>query len=117
MAKKRDTLPTLTEVIDVRVDPAHGDSRPMPLAPDSVPIGELARAAADGGASLAAQVLEALRPRIDALIDSQVQEALAPHVLRLADVTVQRARDELAAALPAMVAQAVQDLLARRHKP
>ncbi len=114
MSKPRSTVPTLTEVIEVQTRPAPLDTGPAPLPPESAPMELPPGAPVDAGAAIAAQVLEVLRPRIDALLEAHVRAALAPQVLRLAEETAQRIRDELAGALQALVVQAVNDALARR---
>jgi hypothetical protein len=115
MSKPRAPMPTLTEVIEVPVGPVPADTGPAPLPPDSVPMEMLAVAPVDDGGAIIAEVLDLLRPRVDALLAARIREALAPQVLRLADESAQRLRDELNAEVQALAAQALAEVLAARH--
>lgn len=118
MTAHRGTLPTLTEVIAIEADVPMQATGPASLPPESLPLeAQPMLQAADLGAALTTQVLEALRPRIDALLQARLQAAMAPQLARLADDLVHELRGELASALQALVAQAVDEVLARRRKP
>ncbi len=116
MTPQRGAPPTLTEVIELDADALPVAEGPASLPPESMPM-ESPAAAIDTGAALTTQVLEALRPRIDALLEARVREVLAPQLSRLADDALQCVRRELASAVRALVAQAVDEVLARRSKP
>ena len=113
MSTHRGALPTLTEVIDIRAD----SLVPAALAPESLPLDAQEVVQADLGAALTTQVLETLRPRIDALLETRLEAAMAPGLARVADELARQLRVDLAIALRGMVAQAVDDVLARRRKP
>jgi hypothetical protein len=117
MTAHRGALPTLTEVIDVEAAALVPAAAPAVLPPESLPLESQPVARADHGAVLSTQVLETLRPRIDALLEAQLQTAMAPHLARLADELERHLRRELASAMQALVAQAVDEVLARRRKP
>ena len=117
MTKNRITLPTLTEVIEVQADRLDVDTGPAPLPPESVPMELLPTTPVDAASATTAEVLEMLRPRVDALLEACVREALATQELVLADETTQRVHGDFAGALQALIAHAVDDVLARRHKP
>lgn len=128
MKAQRGVLPTLTEVVETPIDvpTGAGTDVPAPLPPESLPLdaqaataatAASARYVAEAGAALTMQVLEALRPRVDALLEAQLREALAPLLTRLADSAVQSARAELSMAMHALVAQTVKEVLAQRRKP
>lgn len=102
MTHKRGVLPTLTEVIE--------GAQVQTAAP-------AVAAASDDAAALTAEILDALQPRIDALLEARLREALAPQLARLADGAVRGVRLEIAASLQTLVAQAVADALARRRTP
>ncbi len=70
----------------------------------------------DAAAAITAEVLELLRPRIDALLEARIREALAPQVLRLAEDSTRHIRDELGGEVRALVAKAVVEALARRRE-
>jgi hypothetical protein len=116
MSRPRAPLPTLTEVIEVRTDRLAAETGPAPLPPDSVPVENLGSASVEVQEIMPAELLEVLRPRIDALLEARIREALAPHVLRLADDLAQRVREQLSGELQALLAQAVVEVLARRHE-
>ena len=123
MTPQRGALPTLTEVIEFEADAPVGAGGPAPLPPESLPLDSQAAAAASAhnvaetGAALTVQVLEALRPRIDALLEARLRDVLAPQLARLAADAAECARKELSVALHALVAQAVDEVLAQRRKP
>ncbi len=117
MTADRGALPTLTEVIDVEGELPPAGAAPVPLPPESLPIELPSSAAVDPGDELTAQVWDALRPRIDALLKDRLREVLATELSLLAEDTVHRVRGELASAVQGLVAQAVEDVLARRRKP
>ena len=117
MTAQRGALPTLTEVIDIEaaaLAPAAGSA---PLPPESAPLESQPVVPADKAAALTTQVLETLRPRIDALLESRLQAVMAPQLARLANDVAERLRGELASAMQVLVAQAVDEVLARRRKP
>lgn len=117
MTALRGVLPTLTEVIDIEAAalvPAPGSA---PLPPESVPMELQPPMPADKAAALTTQVLETLRPRIDALLESRLQAVMAPQLARLADEVVASLRSDLSRTMQALVAQAVDDVLAKRRKP
>jgi hypothetical protein len=116
MTTHRGALPTLTEVIEIEAAalmPAAGSAE---LPPESLPLESQPVLPVDMGAALTTQVLETLRPRIDALLQARLQAAIAPQLSRLADEAVRSLRVELASVMQLLVAQAVDDLLARRRK-
>lgn len=117
MTTQRGALPTLTEVIDIAVDALPPATAPKPLPPEALPLESNPAMPQDTAAALSTQVFEALRPRIDALLEARLREVLAPQLARLADDTVQYLRVELASALQVLVGQAVDEVLARRRKP
>lgn len=123
MTAQRGVLPTLTEVVETRADVPMGADAVAPLPPESWPLdaqaatAASARNVADTGAALTMQVLDALRPRVDALLEAHLRDALAPLLTRLADSAVQSARAELSMAMHALVAQTVKEVLAQRRKP
>lgn len=117
MTAHRGALPTLTEVIDIEAEAlvlVAGQALPptesLPLESETLVLG-------DPAAALTTQVLETLRPRIDALLAARLQTAIAPRFERLAEELVHSLRAELAVAMQALVSQAVDDLLSRRRKP
>ena len=116
MTAQRGALPTLTEVIEVNAEP----SAPAALAPESLPLESATSRAAESSESttvLTMQVLASLRPHIDALLEARLREAMAPLLARCAEELQKGLRVELAAAMQALVAQAVDEALARRQKP
>jgi hypothetical protein len=115
MTTPRGSLPTLTEVIDIDADAWLSETAALP--PESLPLETQPDVRAEPGVALTTQVLETLRPRIDALLEARLQAAIAPHLARLTDDLVRSLRGELAAMMQKLVAQAVDDLLARRRKP
>ncbi len=117
MSTHRGALPTLTEVIDIRADSLVPAAAPAALPPESLPLDAQAVVQADLGAALTTQVLETLRPRIDALLETRLAAAMEPGLARMADELTRQLRVDLASALHGMVAQAVDDVLARRRKP
>lgn len=117
MSTQRGVLPRLTEVIEVDAGGLSADSRPAALAPESMPMELLPVLPVDTGADLKARMLEALLPRIDALLEERLREVLTTRLSRLAEDTAHRVRGELAGAVQTLVAQAVEDVLARRNKP
>jgi hypothetical protein len=117
MTVHRGTLPTLTEVIDIQDELLDSATAPVALPPESLPLEAQPAWAADTGVALTTQVLETLRPRIDALLESRLQAVIAPELSRLADEVVHSLRGELAGVMHTLVAQAVEDVLARRRKP
>jgi len=115
---QRGALPTLTEVIEIKAEASSAVERRASLPPESLPLeGSASTIVAVSGPALTTQVLEALRPRVDALLEARLREVLAPQLSRLAEEAVQCVRGELATALHALVAQAVAEVLARRRKP
>ena len=123
MTPQRGMLPTLTEVVEPLADapPATGGAAPLP--PESLPLDTQAAAAASAHnvaethVALTLKLLAALRPRIDALLEAHLHDVLAPQLARLASDAAQRARQELGAAMHALVDEAIADALAQRRKP
>jgi hypothetical protein len=115
MSKPRTPLPTLTEVIEVQSSQLPLDTGPAPLPPDSVPMVTRPATPVDHTAAITAEVLELLRPRIDALLEARIREALAPQVLRLAEESTQRIRDDLSGVMLVLVERAVVEAIARRR--
>lgn len=111
------TLPTLTEVIEILVDPSRVEPGPHALAPESMPIELLPLAQVEVHAALTSQVLDTLRPRVNALLEARLRSAFASHAPRLSDEAIQRIRSDLAAAMQVLVAQTIDEVLARRRKP
>lgn len=114
MKARRSVLPTLTEVIEV--DDARADVEPATLAPESMPMEPPLPHAAAAGGDLKTQVLDALRPRIDALLRERLREVIAADLSRLAEDTVRRVRGDLASAIRTLASEAVDEALARRRK-
>ena len=117
MTTHRGALPTLTEVIDIASDELEPVVGSATLAPESLPLESQPVLPTDTGVALTIQVLETLRPRIDALLEARLKAVIAPQLSRLTDEVVQSLRGELASVMRELVAQAVADLLARRRKP
>ncbi len=117
MTVHHGSLPTLTEVIDIEADVPVQATGPVSLPPESLPLDAQPLLPADQDAMLTTQALEALRPRIDALLEARLQAAMAPPLARLVDDLVHQLRGELASAMQALVAQAVDEVLSRRRKP
>jgi len=122
MTSHRGALPTLTEVIDIEAEALVLAAGQAPPAKESLPLESLALESMpplrpDPATALTTQVLETLRPRIDALLAARLQAAMAPQLERLAEELAQSLRTELAGAMQSLVAQAVDDVLARRRKP
>jgi hypothetical protein len=116
MTQQRGALPTLTEVIEVSTELLPATAPPTPLAAESLPLESPFVAPAVTRSALTTQVLEALRPRIDALLDARVRDVLAPQLSRLADAAMLSVRTELAGVVQALVAQAVDEVLAQRRR-
>ncbi|HEY6086823.1 MAG TPA: hypothetical protein VIV84_03710 [Burkholderiaceae bacterium] len=117
MTALQGALPTLTEVIEIEASALVPATGLAPLPPESVPLELLPPMPADKAAALTTQVLETLRPRIDALLESRLQAVMAPRLARLADEFVESLRDDLSRVMQELVAQAVDDILAKRRKP
>lgn len=117
MKARRGALPTLTEVVDVQRDKRPPLAGPASLPAEALPLEGAERARADADAALRAQLLNTLRPRVDALLEAKLQAALAPQLKRLTEELAQRLRAELAAELRALVTNAVDEALKRRRKP
>ena len=116
MSAHRGALPTLTEIIDIEGDalvPAAGRAA---LPPETLTLEDQPVVRPDLATALTTQVLETLRPRIDALLAARLQAAMAPHLERMSQDLVQELRSDLAQAMQELVAQAVEDLLSRRRK-
>lgn len=119
MTAKRGALPTLTEVVEVievadRLQPLDGALAELP--PESLPI-ELPSARVVGlGEDLAASVLAALRPHIEARLKERLPEAPAAERSLLAEDTLRRMRAALAGAVQACLAQAIDEALAQRRR-
>jgi hypothetical protein len=117
MSAHRGSLPTLTEVIEIDSAAQVQAVNRAALQAESMPLESSSAVCDDMAAALTAQVLESLRPRIDALLQTRLQAALAPQLARLADELGEQLRSELASALQALAAQAVDEALARRRNP
>lgn len=117
MTSPRGALPTLTEVIEIEAEALASGFGPAVLTSESLPLEEREPAPVDPSVALTTQVLETLRPRLDALLEARLQAVIAPQLARLAHDVVDSLRGELAVAMRSLVAQAVDDLLARRRKP
>ena len=122
MTSVRGTLPTLTEVIELAAGSEPMTPEPAALAPESRPMEAYAlplpRAAlADPHAALVAAVLDTLEPRLDTLLEARLNAAIAPQLRRLVQDAIRQVRGEMAASLQALVAQAIDDALAKRKKP
>jgi hypothetical protein len=118
----RGTLPTLTEVIEIEAESEAMPGASAPPALESMPMesdaGLAAQAALDDQrAALAVAVLDALDPRIDSLLEARLNAALAPQLRRMVQDVIRQVRGEMATSLHALVAQAVDDVLAQRKKP
>jgi hypothetical protein len=117
MIAPRGALPTLTEVIEIEPAALVPVEEYVPLAPESVPLESQPVIRPDPATALTTQVLETLRPRIDTLLTARLQAVMAPQLERLADELLDGLRQELAAAMHSLVAQAVDEVLSRRRKP
>jgi len=113
-------VPTLTEVVDWRDNPA---SAGVPVAPvDEAAIAAPAAIAPPAEAPLAKlpteaelteQVLAQVQRQLDLMIEYRMREALMPLLARATDNLVRDARNELASTLRDVVARAVAQELAR----
>ena len=117
MSTHRGALPTLTEIIDIEAEALVPAAGRAPLPPETLTLEDQPVVRPDLATALTTQVLETLRPRIEALLAARLQAAMAPHFERFADEVVHHLRAELAVTLQTLVAQAVDDLLAKRRKP
>lgn len=117
MSAHRGSLPTLTEVIEIDSAAQVPAVNRAPLQPESLPLEPSPPGRDDAASALTTQVLESLRPRIDALLQTRLQAALTPQLARLADELAAQLRIELASAVQALAAQAVDEALARRRNP
>lgn len=117
MKSRRGVLPTLTEVIDVQADARVAPAGPVSLPPESLPLDGAPEAASGPASALRSQLLAALLPRIDALLQAKLQAAMAPQRARPAAESTHRLRSEMAEELRALVAQAVDEALSRHRKP
>ena len=113
MSGQRRVLPTLTEVIAIDPDPPEALPGPVALLTEALPMEPPPPLAGLNADDLAAQVMQALWPRIDALVKERLREVLAPQLAQLAEDTALRVRGEVFEALPRLAAQAVKDVLAR----
>ena len=55
--------------------------------------------------------------RLDTLLEARLNAAIAPQLRRLVQYAIRQVRGEMAASLQALVAQAIDDALAKRKKP
>jgi len=115
MTSQRGALPTLTEVIEINTELLPPTAAPAPLPAESVPMEWAAPPHAASSAALAAQVLDILRPRIDAMLEVRLREALALQLSRVAEDVAHKLRGELAGAMQTLVAMAVDEALAQRR--
>lgn len=113
MSGQRRVLPTLTEVITIDSDAAEALSEPVALLTEAMPMEPTPALAGLSTDDLVAQVMQTLRPRIDALLRERLREVLATQLSQLAEDTVLRVRGELVEALPILAAEAVKDVLGR----
>lgn len=97
------SVPTLTEVIELAVDPAPLDLA-LPGAPEEMALDDLP----------VDDVLARLMPRIDAWIEDHVQAALANLLPRLTEEMSQALSHELRNSLPTMLAQSLSEVAAAR---
>jgi hypothetical protein len=117
MTAQRGTLPTLTEVIEIDTELLPAAVVPAPLPPESLPM-EMDLAPPIGSrAVLTAQVLEVLLPRVDSLLEARLNDVLAVQLSRLTEDVTQGLRAELASAMHSLVAQVIDEMLARQRRP
>ena len=117
MSRQRSVVPTLTEVITIETDRIDASPSPSECPAESQPMEVQPEVAGAAGDALVAQVLQLLRPRIDALLKERLREVLATQLSQLAEDTVYRVRGDVADAVHALAADAVKDVLARQRKP
>jgi len=98
-------LPTLTEVIELAVEPLPLDIA-LPGGPDSMAIEDLP----------VDEVMAHLQPRIDAWIDARVRAALSSLLPRWTADLSQALTHELRASLPTLVAQALAEVASARQR-
>ncbi len=104
---ERDRVPTLTEVVSEGADAtaavaAVGDTPPERIDAQAV----------------AARVLVEVERRIDATLESRLRERLAPVLARASDALMREMRAELETAMRDVVAESVEQALAReRERP
>ena len=115
MTSQRGALPTLTEVIEINTELLPPALAPAQLPAESVPMEWVAPPQAVSSAALVAQVLELLRPRIDAMLEVRLREALAAQLSRVADDVAHNLHGELASAMQALVAKTVDEVLVQRR--
>jgi hypothetical protein len=116
MTPSRQSLPTLTEVIEVVPGEERADIAPLPLPPESVPL-ELLEAGLPTASPPPVQapseawvqaVLQRLQPRVDTWLETRASQLLSEASRSLAR--------ELADELPALTRAAI-DELARERQP
>jgi hypothetical protein len=132
-----DRLPTLTEVLElgrempsaqpwISVAPAVSPEPEWVPVSEPVPVKELAPVAPAAPAAprldeaaIVEQVLLALQPRIDTLLESRVSEALAPALARAADMLIRESREELFGALRSLTEESLAQVLRKNglHQP
>lgn len=117
MSAQRGVLPTLTEVITLDDDVLDAPQHANELPADSMPMETHAALGNRPHDELIEQVLQLLRPRIDALLKERLREVLATQLSQLAEDTVYRVRGDVADAVHAMATAAVKEALARERKP
>lgn len=108
------SLPTLTEVIEVTADAGEG-AAPRPLAPESIPLENLApppvgaREVEDEPALVLA-VIDRLQPQLEAMIRERLAAAIAHSLQVEIDAAGRSLAHELRAELPALVREALDEV-------
>ncbi len=98
MTRGPGLVPTLTEVIELALDPQPLDVA-TPPAPESVALDE----------AQLARIVDRLRPQLDAWVEARVRNALLALAPQWAESAARAIGHELEAALPGLVAQALRD--------
>jgi hypothetical protein len=123
-------VPTLTEVVDVNAQQgeeapeqpqdAPVASTPVAARPPLVPRRPLASTLVQAMVSeeqLTQRVLLDLQKHVEQVLEQRVRETVEPALVRLADAMVNDTRDQLAAVLHELIANAVAQELARHKSP
>ena len=106
MTRSAGVVPTLTEVIELALDPKALDTD-IPSAPESIALDSLQLA----------QLMAALQPRLDGWVEARVRAALVALAPTWAEAAAQSIGRELQAALPDLVAQALRDAIEHGDVP